>query len=269
MKTSTIRLIGIVISIQCFQGCATLVTLSPRPTPEQQVIFLKGTEHVVSKKENVVSVGLCNGVRASGTRPEFIVFLSNKTEEPINFSTENIRAKANGDDLKVYTYEELQNEVQQQYALTMFFVGLGGVARSMNAANAGYQYHSGSIQSHYYGAGGYGWGSATYSGITYDPDVAQMAQMQAQAQTNAEMAQVANQYKETIANLDANILQKTTLLPETTFGGIVVVEKTKCPKKDERNEIEFIVNVEGEFHEFAFQETKVEKTPKEKNSRKR
>jgi hypothetical protein len=267
MKTSTIRLIGIVISIQCFQGCATLVTLSPRPTPEQEVIFVKGTEHVVSKKENVVSVGLCNGVRASRTRPEFIVFLSNKTEEPINFSTENVRAKANGDDLKVYTYDELQKEAQQQYALAMFFVGLGGVARSMNAANAGYQYHSGTIN--YYGSGGYGSGVASYSGVTYDAGVAQMAQMQAQAQTNAEMAQVTNRYRESLANLDAAILQKTTVQSETTFGGIVVVEKTKCPKKDESNEVEITVNLGEESHEFAFQETQATTPSKKKNTHKK
>jgi len=269
MKHSSFRLIGITILSLYLQGCATFVTLSSRPAPEQEVIFVKGTEHVVSKKENIVSVGLCNKIRESGTRPEFIVFFSNKTANPINFSPENIKVSSNGDDLKVYTYEELQREAQQQYAWSVFLVGLGGAARSLNAANAGYQYHSGSIQSNYYGSGGYGWGSATYSGVSYDAGAAHVAQMQAQAQTNAEMAQTANQYKETISRLDANILQKTTIPPETTYGGIVVVESTKCPHKDESNELEFIVNAEGESHEFNYQETKVKSPSQKKNDQKR
>ncbi len=91
--------------------------------------------------------------------------------------------------------------------------------------------------------------------------------MQAQTQTNAEMAQVASRYKETISDLDAAILQKTTVQPDTTFGGIVVIENTKCPEKNESNQVDLIVNLEDELYEFTFIETKQKTIQKAKTTR--
>ncbi len=137
MRYSTLSLFLTGCCFQFMQGCATMVVMVPQPSPDQEIVYVKGAEHIVSQKSNILSVGLCNRVRDSSVKPEFLISLSNKTDKPINFSTENITAKVNGDDLKVYTYEELERIARQQYALMMFCVGLSGAARSLNATNAG------------------------------------------------------------------------------------------------------------------------------------
>ncbi len=101
-----------------FQGCASMVTMVPKPSLDQEVVYIKGTEHIVSEKKNIVSLALCNGVRSSNLRPYFFVTFENRTDESINFSPENISAKSNGEDLIVFTYEELAAEPRSVYAET-------------------------------------------------------------------------------------------------------------------------------------------------------
>jgi len=90
----------------------------------------------------------------------------------------------------------------------------------------------------------------------YNYAAAQAAQNTAQANSEARFARLQAEGEATLRNLSARILKKETIFPEAWHGGIVKVELPNV--SEEPQEIELIVNVGGEKHEFRFTQEKVE-----------
>jgi len=251
------QLISIIILGMLLQGCATTLRLDPQALDGQQEVFQEGVEAIISTKKALVAIRPSTNTYSSEVRPTFVVTVLNGTEEPFNFSTEDVQVFVDGQPQKVFTYDELVAEVKRRQAWAAFAAALSGAAQSMSAANAGYTYNSGTYNAYAYdnyGNTAYGYGS--YSGYTYNAAAAQQAQAAANAQTQANMRAIRNQTEQSLNALSATMLKKTTVLPHAWHGGYVTIDK--IPNADKPHDIRVVVRAAGEEHEFLFKHYKVQ-----------
>jgi hypothetical protein len=250
------KIVFIFLLISFLQGCATTLRLDPVAIEGQQEIYQEGTETLISAKNSLVAIRPSTNTYQSVQRPTLVVSVLNGTKKPFNFSTEDIDVYANGKPVKVFTYDELVAEVKRQQACAALAVALGGVAQSMNAANAGYTYHSGTYNSSYYSNYGYsGYGSGSYSGYSYNPAAALQAQAAANAQMLTNMTVIKSQTNQALNELGSIILKKSTVFPQKMHGGYIKLEKIQVPEA--ANNILVKINAGDETHEFNFQLIKV------------
>lgn len=191
----------------------------------------------------------------SSERPNIIISVLNKTNESFNFSTENISATTNGKDLKIYTYEELAEEVKDAEMWAAIAAALNGAAKSMNASNAGYTHHSGTYNSTTYGTGYNAYGSGSYSGYSYDAAAVQQAQATANAETQAEMQAIKNKTENALNILNSTILRKTTVMPNTWHGGYISLDKLANTKQPQN--IRIVVTINNDSHIFVIKQTEI------------
>lgn len=151
--------------------------------------------------------------------------------------------------LKVYSYEELKKEEDSRATAQAIAIALGGVGRSMQASNAGYQSGYGSFNT-YSPYGGPVYGTYNYSGYNYA--AAQAAQNAAQAQTNAEIANASAQNRANMDYLNRAIFKDHTLMPGETHGGIVQVQLPSFANSETSMPVILNVNADGEKHSFLF-----------------
>lgn len=156
-------------------------------------------------------------------------------------------------DLKIFTYEELVDEEERRAALQAFAVALGGVGRSMQASNAGYQSGYGTYNA-YSPSGGSAFGSYNYSSYNYA--AAQAAQSAAQAETDLEMSNAMANSEANLRHLRNTILKKHTLLPGETHGGIVQIQMPELSNNLAEVPVLLTVKVGKEEHQFYYQFTK-------------
>jgi hypothetical protein len=256
IKHIVLRLGVVTLAINILSGCASTLKLDPVASEDQQEVFQEGTEMVISSKSSVVAMRPSTNTYTSTLRPTLVVSVFNHTDEPHVFSTENIEVFVNGDPVKVFTYDELVAEIKQQQASAALVAALNGAAQSMNAANAGKTYHSGSYNSSYYGNSGYtGTGYGSYSGYSYDPAASMQAQAAVNLQTQANMKNIEAQTANSLNNLSATMLKKTTVFPQNIYGGYITLDKLPTP--DEVNVVIAKITFAGEVHEFKLEHIKV------------
>lgn len=151
--------------------------------------------------------------------------------------------------LKVYSYEELKKEEDSLATAQAIAIALGGVSRSMQASNAGYQSGYGSFNT-YSSYSGPVYGTYNYSGYNYA--AAQAAQNAAQAQTNAEIANASAQSRANMDYLNRSIFKDHTLMPGETHGGIVQVQLPSFANSEMSMPVILNVSTNGEKHSFLF-----------------
>lgn len=251
------KFITILVSCALIQGCASTLKIDPQALEGQQEIYQEGVEAVISPKNALVAIRPSTNTYSSEGRPTFVVSVLNGTETSFNFSTEDIQVFVDGVPHRVFTYDELVAEVKRQQAWAAVAAALNGAAQSMNAANAGHTYHSGTTNAYAYdnyGNSAYGYGS--YSGYSYNAAAAQQAQAAANAQTQANMQAIKNQAEQSLNSLGSTMLKKTTVLPQSWHGGYVTI--AKIPNSAQPHEIKVVISAAGEDHEFLLQHFKVE-----------
>lgn len=239
------------------QGCASTLKLDPQALDGQQEVYQEGVEAIISPKKALVAIRPSANTYSSEGRPTIVVTVLNGTDESFNFSTEDMQVFVDEAPHKVFTYDELVAEVKRKQAWAAFAAALNGAAQSMNAANAGYTYNSGSYNAYAYdnyGNRAYGYGS--YSGYTYNAAAAQQAQATANAQTQANMQAIRNQTEQSLSSLSTTMLKKTTVLPQAWHGGYVTIDKIS--NANQPHEIRVVVTVAGEEHKFLFKHFKVQ-----------
>ena len=251
------KLILILLSCVLVQGCASTLKIDPQTLDGQKEIYQEGVEAVISPKNALVAIRPSTNTYSSDDRPTFVISVLNSTEESFNFSTEDVQVFVDGNPHKVFTYDELVAEVKSQQAWAAFAAALNGAAQSMNAANAGYSYHSGTTNAYAYdnygnSASGYG----SYSGYSYNAAAAQQAQASANAQTQANMQAIKTQTEQSLNTLGSTVLKKTTVLPQSWHGGYVTI--AKIPNTAQPHEIMVIISAAGEEHEFVLDHFKVQ-----------
>lgn len=249
---------ALIFSIVCLvlSGCASTLRVQPIAAPDQQTMYKDGKEAIISKKRSVVAVRPSDNTYTSEQRPTFVVSVLNGTDKPIVFSTEDITASASGSPLKVFSYDELVAEVENQRKWAAVAAALSGMAQSMSAAQAGNQYTYGSYNTSYYGNRGYsGYGSGTYSGYTYNPAAAAQAQAAANAQMNQSFDNINSSANAALSDLSRKILKKETVLQNEWHGGYVKLQQAPIPETS--NSILLRVLLGDEEHSFEFMQTKV------------
>ncbi len=151
--------------------------------------------------------------------------------------------------LKVYSYQELKKEEDSRATAQAIAIALGGVGRSMQASNAGYQSGYGSFNT-YSPYGGPVYGTYNYSGYNYA--AAQAARNAAQAQTDAEIANASAQNRANMERLALTIFKDHTLMPGETHGGVVQVQLPPFANSETSMPVILNVNANGEKHNFLF-----------------
>ena len=149
--------------------------------------------------------------------PSFKVAFYNAGPEPVNIGLEDIHAVANGTSLTVFPVEELERQAKHKAWWTQFGMAmLGGLAAGA-AASQRNTYHS-SI------TGPYG----TYTVHASYPSLSGALEAD-RITTNTAWGIAAIQYQldRTIDMINEHVIQRTTIDPGSTYGGLIVLDKLK------------------------------------------
>ena len=242
-------LFAVIVASFCIGGCAQTMKIKANPTASQRILYENGKEVLVSQKKSMLAVAALSGVIKSNQRPKFIITYFNGTSFPINFSTENISAIINGLQVKIFTFDELVEEIERNRRSQALTAALVGASQTMNASS-GKQYHSGSYNTNYYGSGGSGYGYGTYSGTTYDPAASAQAQAVIQAQTMSNINNANAAASNSLSEIERTILRKQTVMPQNWHGGYVVLQK--LPLHELNNKLNILISIDDETHMFEY-----------------
>ncbi len=248
---------GFVVGLFLFMSCATTtISLQPDPSCQQQVLYDSGKKMFVSTQRNVVAVRLNTEYLYAGERGEISVCVLNSGKDLFDFGPENIHVRSATDELKVYTYEELVAELEQAWRSQAMAMALVGTLNAVNAQQSAYQYNYGSFNA--FGPGCVTYGS--YSGYTYDPAAAQLAQSIEVARTKSEIAQLNASASLQMQALSDTILRRQTVPPETWFGGVVRFAMPRMRKGIDSLPIIIDVELDGETYDIHLIAQKVKNT---------
>lgn len=212
----------------------------------QQSIVRDGVPSLISEKRHVVMLRPVAHVQGSNSRPRFVIAALNRSKQPVTMTTSDIIASRSAGAkrvaIRVYRYDELVKEAEDEKNAKLTLALLSGVAGAMSATNAGYTQTSGSV----HGNNGY-YGS--YNATTYNPALAQMAANQNADRTADNVAGIQASGDAQLSMLQGTILKDHTLMPGEWHGGVIVLD---VPEKDSANKAEYsiYVRVDGEDHEF-------------------
>jgi archaellum component FlaG (FlaF/FlaG flagellin family) len=97
------------------QGCASTLTFKfdPQVLNGQEQISQEGAKTVISQKKARVAIRPLTDTYSSEDRPTFVVSVYG-SEEPFNFSTEDIRVFVDGNRHRVFTYDELVADIKEE-----------------------------------------------------------------------------------------------------------------------------------------------------------
>ena len=173
-------------------------------------------------------------------RPVFAVAFYNAGPEPMNIGLEDIHASSNGAPLRVFPVEELERQAKNKAFWSQVGLALVGGVGAAAASSRRDTYRS-TI------TGPYG----TYRVHANYPSLA--GQLQADritADTAWGMAAIQYQLDRTIELINDHVIQRTTIDPGATYGGIIVLDKLKVG--DPPFELRLDVDWNGERYPFAY-----------------
>src|SRR5262245_57253312 len=185
-------------------GCVTTERVRFQPTAQQEAVTRDGQSALVSRKKNsIVMVRPANREFSSGSRPVFVVGMTNLTRSPLEFRVSDIEAaqSVNGQlaGLKVITYEDLVSEERTRQVAAAVLVGLAAGANAAAASRAGYYSHNTTV---YTPRGTY---TATTTG--YSPAAAAIAQSNATAQNEAMIGATIERGQQNLAMLEQAVMK--------------------------------------------------------------
>lgn len=172
--------------------------------------------------------------------PMFAIAFYNAGAEPVNIGLEDIHATANGEPLRIFPVEELERQAKHKAWWSQFAIAmLGGVSAGLAASQRDHSY--GTIR------GPYG----TYTIHTSYPSLA--GQLQAERislDTAWGIAAIQYQLDRTIELINDHVVQRTTVDPGSTYGGLIIMDKLK--KGDPPFELHLDADWNGERYPFAY-----------------
>jgi hypothetical protein len=173
-------------------------------------------------------------------RPMFAIAFYNAGPEPVNIGLEDIHVAANGGPLTVFPVEELERQAKHKAWWSQFAVAmLGGL--SAGAAASQRDYSHGTI------TGPYG----TYTIHTSYPSLAGALQAdRIEANTAFSIAAIQYQLDRTIELINDHVVQRTTVDPGSSYGGLIIMDKLKTGNPP--FELHLDVDWNGERYPFAY-----------------
>ena len=232
-------------------GCATQVRVDPILLANQDRIYRDGVPTVISRKGVVVMLSPVSVVREGKERSRFVVSVSNTTQRPFEIDTTNLSASIDGKPIRIYTYEEIAQQIKTRQAWAAFATAAGGAMEAASVAQtASNTYTSGSYKSNTsgsyqsetaekfspYGArvntvGSYKANTTgSYSESTYNPGAGQAAAAAVNAKTEAEMASLQAQGQAELNDASRTLLKMTTVFPGSSHGGQIVLAEFDIPE---------------------------------------
>ncbi|WP_280550540.1 hypothetical protein [Halomonas sp. 11-S5] len=237
------------VFVLALTGCASQMGIQAQPKAEQEMVYVAGQPLMLSDKKFSVAVAPSSSLAMTTEQLSFLVYLTNTYNEPVNFGPGNITASLNGQPIRVFTHEEVISEMEGERNAQAMYAALAGMGQSISAT--GQRQHFGSMSSQYYGRQGYvGQGSGTYSGTTYNPTAAAVAQSNIQAQTQQNISSISQSHNQEIANARAVLLATETVFPGNRNGGYIRTEQ--LGESNAPGTLNLTVTVGGEQHSFDF-----------------
>lgn len=251
-------------------GCASPIRTDPEIADGQERIYRDGLPALVSRKQHVVLVSPTTTVREGKERLRLIVSVANTSTTSLVVDTSNFSAMVDGRPLKVFTHDEIAQELKTRQAWAAFAVALGGAMQAASAQQqASYASTSGTYNSNTtgnfnaYGSRSNVYGSfnattsGTYSGWTYNPAAGQAAAAAVNAKTEADMARLQAEGQGALNEAARTMLKRTTVFPRTSHGGQIVLGEFEVPETG--STLELIATVQGETHTFRFTQQRQKK----------
>jgi hypothetical protein len=204
------------------------------------MVYQQGRACVIPLKSNgeKQGIGIIGAGPYPGERAVFTVFFHNHTKEPVNFGLENISiTDAQGKPLRVYSPQEITQQIRMQAAMQAMAVGLSAGCQSFAASQPSYTTYSGSYNGsanynayNAYGRPlgslqGYQSGNIYGTATTYNPAQVAVANQAIQANSMSQMSMIGNQMRGQLG-IANQMLATTTVPPNTQYGGLVIVKQS-------------------------------------------
>jgi hypothetical protein len=175
----------------------------------------------------------------------FAVAVFNAAAEPANIALEDMHATVNEQPVRIWTGRDLARQAKNRATWAQLGIAFLSAAGSAVAASQRDTYRSTLYTPH----GSYSFRSSypSISGQLLANDIA--------ANGALGMALVQQRLDNALANIDANVVQRTTVDPGMAYGAIVVVDRIDYGKAP--MELHLSVDWNGERYPFAFLLTKV------------
>lgn len=223
-------------------ACATPVTnVEPVPLKGQSLIFQAGNGLVNSIAQNsMVALQAGSQTLSSDQHLVLVVGVFNSSPQSFDVSPENIEVLVNGHSAKLETREDRVTSAKRKRFGQILLMSWATAGDRDRANAAGYSSHEGTIRS--------GGQTATYSGTTYNPEVASQAQTEALARNQSMASSINSKADASIASFDAMSFMKTTLPPNAAYtGAVTLADKLQISTSADVN---IRVNAGGDVHEF-------------------
>jgi hypothetical protein len=210
--------IAVLSSAALLAGCASTYSITPLADAGQTVRYEQGrptTDQI--RRGGAVKVTPVKV--ADDGRLVFAVAALNTSGAASTFGVENIAvADAQGRPIRVYSHDSLVREAKNRAMWASVAAALAGAAAAVAANNNAYRTTNASLMTphgHLY----------TYHATTYDPTAAALGTAAATAGTTAALVGIHDTLDRTLAGLDDQILQTTTINLDTAWGGKVIAGK--------------------------------------------
>ena len=195
--------------------------VTPLPSETAQIRYVQGVPSVTVSDE-AGGVMVTPGMRQNG-RQTFRVAIANDSKETFNFGVENITATIGGVAVPVLTRQRLEDMAKSRAAWSMVGMAmLGGLAAAAAASNNTRTYNSTTVTPY---------GVYRTQARIYDPTSAAVGTAAAAGGTALAINAIDNRLQATIENLREDIVQTTTVDPDTSYGGVIVLDKIKLKGK--------------------------------------
>jgi hypothetical protein len=171
----------------------------------------------------------------------------NKGSQPSNFGIENISAKIQDGDIAVLSSAELQRRAKSRAAWSQ--VGIALLAGAAAAAASTAHTTQTSYGHVYTPHGGYSWASSYR-----DNSIGVLGATAAVAGGTAGIIGIQNRLDYTLSNLSNDIIQTTTVDPDSSYGGKIEIEKNDKVKAP--YDVRVTIAWNGASYPFVFRVTK-------------
>lgn len=225
-------------------ACATSYSVKPVAAEGQTIRYVSGQATTFAEGRNGSVQVTPLGVNEKG-RLVFGVAAFNNGTEATTLGVENMSATAAGAPLRIFTHAELERMAKNDATIAMVATALAGAA-SAYAATQGPTYTS-----------TYSTPRGVYRYQATD-HVAQAALAgTAVAGTALTMKQINDNLDGTLQALQGQVLQTTTVDPETSFGGQVITDRVAIPAEGALDAL-LTVSFNNDVYQFRWDVSKVQ-----------
>lgn len=182
----------------------------------------------------------------------FDVAVFNKGAQPANFDIDNIRLEAGAQVLAVLSKDQLEAKAKSRAMWSQIGVAMLAGAAAAAAASAK---TTNTYRSRYVTPRGVYSHTSTFT----DNSIGTVGAVASVAAGTAGVVSIQQRLDRTVADLNEEIVQKTTVDPDSGYAGRIVVEKIKDRKLPQQ--VRMIVNWNGVAYPFAFQIGKIGSPP--------